>query len=45
MSDNPGPGPLSIADTAVALHEGFTKAQALYLVGQLLRPQAPDQAP
>jgi len=47
------PPPLSIADTATALHEaylsllaaGFTKAQALYLVGQLLRPTAPDQAP
>jgi len=47
------PPPLSIADTATAMHEvylsflaaGFTKAQALYLVGQTIRPQAPDQAP
>ncbi len=48
MSENPVP--FTLADTATALHEtylsfvaaGFTKTQALQLVGQMLRPQPQD---
>lgn len=42
-----GDRPLSIAESATAIHEiflslmnvGFTEAQALYLVAQMFRPQ------
>ena len=46
MSD----APFTLADSAVSMHEvylslvmaGFTEAQALHLVGQMLRPQPPN---